>query len=56
MSWSKVVDSPLLRELPFKIELDTFGKLLMARLPIIVAAARCALAISFSSKSTRAVH
>ena len=30
MEWSEVVDNPLLRELPFKIELDKFGKLLMS--------------------------
>lgn len=30
MQWSEVIDNPLLGELPFKIELDKFGKLLMS--------------------------
>ena len=30
MEWSEVVDNPLLRDLPFKIELNKFGKLLMS--------------------------
>lgn len=30
MEWSEVIDNPLLKNLPFKIELDKFGKLLMS--------------------------
>lgn len=30
MEWSEVVGNPLLRDLPFKIELNKFGKLLMS--------------------------
>lgn len=30
MEWSEVIDNPLLRDLPFKIELNKFGKLLMS--------------------------
>ncbi|MFW5444400.1 MAG: Uma2 family endonuclease [Methylococcaceae bacterium] len=30
MEWSEVIDNPLLRNLPFKIELNKFGKLLMS--------------------------
>jgi len=30
MEWADVVDNPLLRNLPFKIELNKFGKLLMS--------------------------
>ena len=30
MEWSEVLDNPILRELPFKIELNKFGKLLMS--------------------------
>ena len=30
MEWSDVIDNPILRELPFKIELNKFGKLLMS--------------------------
>jgi Uma2 family endonuclease len=30
MEWSEVVDNPLLADLPFKIELNKFGKLLMS--------------------------
>ena len=29
MEWSEVINNPVLRELPFKIELNKFGKLLM---------------------------
>ncbi len=29
MEWSEVFENPLLRDLPFKIELNKFGKLLM---------------------------
>ena len=30
MQWDEVINNPLLRELPFKIELNKFGKLLMS--------------------------
>ncbi len=30
MEWIEVVDNPLLKDLPFKIELNKFGKLLMS--------------------------
>lgn len=30
MQWSDVINNPLLRDLPFKIELNKFGKLLMS--------------------------
>jgi Uma2 family endonuclease len=30
MEWAEVVDNPLLQNLPFKIELNKFGKLLMS--------------------------
>lgn len=30
MEWSDVIDNPLLQNLPFKIELNKFGKLLMS--------------------------
>lgn len=30
MEWSEVIDTPLLQNLPFKIELNKFGKLLMS--------------------------
>ena len=30
MEWSEVIKNPLLRDLPFKIELNKFGKLLMS--------------------------
>jgi Uma2 family endonuclease len=30
MEWSEVIDNPLLTDLPFKIELNKFGKLLMS--------------------------
>ncbi|OQX04191.1 MAG: hypothetical protein BWK73_37040 [Thiothrix lacustris] len=30
MEWSEVIDNPLLQNLPFKIELNKFGKLLMS--------------------------
>ena len=30
MEWSEVIDNPILRDLPFKIELNKFGKLLMS--------------------------
>lgn len=30
MEWSEVIDNPLLKNLPFKIELNRFGKLLMS--------------------------
>ena len=30
MEWAEVVDNPLLKDLPFKIELNKFGKLLMS--------------------------
>ncbi|WP_298607342.1 Uma2 family endonuclease [uncultured Thiothrix sp.] len=30
MEWSEVIDNPLLKDLPFKIELNRFGKLLMS--------------------------
>ena len=30
MEWSEVLDNPSLRDLPFKIELNKFGKLLMS--------------------------
>ena len=30
MEWAEVVDNPLLQDLPFKIELNKFGKLLMS--------------------------
>lgn len=30
MEWSEVVDNPMLKDLPFKIELNKFGKLLMS--------------------------
>lgn len=30
MEWSEVIDNPVLRDLPFKIELNKFGKLLMS--------------------------
>ena len=30
MEWAEVVDNPLLKNLPFKIELNKFGKLLMS--------------------------
>lgn len=30
MKWSEVIDNPLLTDLPFKIELNKFGKLLMS--------------------------
>ncbi len=29
MQWSEVINNPLLQNLPFKIELDKFGKILM---------------------------
>ncbi len=29
MEWSEVLENPLLKDLPFKIELNKFGKLLM---------------------------
>ncbi|WP_020560836.1 hypothetical protein [Thiofilum flexile] len=29
MEWSEVIDNPLLKNLPFKIELNRFGKLLI---------------------------
>ena len=29
MEWSEVLENPLLRDLPFKIELNKFGKLLL---------------------------
>lgn len=29
MEWSEVIDNPVLKDLPFKIELNKFGKLLM---------------------------
>lgn len=30
MEWSNVIDNPLLRDLPFKIELNKWGKILMS--------------------------
>ncbi|BCG63749.1 MAG: hypothetical protein methR_P1477 [Methyloprofundus sp.] len=30
MEWSDVIENPILRDLPFKIELNKFGKLLMS--------------------------
>lgn len=30
MQWSEVINNPLLQNLPFKIELDKFGKILMS--------------------------
>lgn len=30
MEWSDVIDNPMLKDLPFKIELNRFGKLLMS--------------------------
>ena len=30
MEWSEVIENPLLKDLPFKIELNKFGKLLMS--------------------------
>lgn len=30
MEWSEVINNPLLKDLPFKIELNKFGKLLMS--------------------------
>ncbi len=30
MEWSEVINNPLLQNLPFKIELNKFGKLLMS--------------------------
>ena len=30
MEWSEVINNPILRDLPFKIELNKFGKLLMS--------------------------
>lgn len=30
MEWSEVIENPLLRDLPFKIELNKFGQLLMS--------------------------
>jgi len=30
MEWSEVIDNPLLQNLPFKIEMNKFGKLLMS--------------------------
>ena len=30
MEWAEVIDNPLLQDLPFKIELNKFGKLLMS--------------------------
>jgi len=30
MEWTEVIENPLLRDLPFKIELNKFGKLLMS--------------------------
>ncbi len=30
MEWSEVLDNPVLRDLPFKIELNKFGKILMS--------------------------
>lgn len=30
MEWSEVIDNPLLKDLPFKVELNKFGKLLMS--------------------------
>ncbi len=30
MEWTEAVDNPLLKDLPFKIELNKFGKLLMS--------------------------
>ena len=30
MEWSEAIENPLLRDLPFKIELNKFGKLLMS--------------------------
>lgn len=30
MEWSEVINNPLLKDLPFKIELNRFGKLLMS--------------------------
>jgi Uma2 family endonuclease len=30
MEWSEVIDNPILKDLPFKIELNQFGKLLMS--------------------------
>lgn len=29
MDWASVIDNPLLRNLPFKIELNSFGQILM---------------------------
>jgi len=29
MDWTSVINDPLLKELPFKIELDKWGKILM---------------------------
>jgi len=30
MEWAEVVDNPLLQDLPFKIELNKWGKILMS--------------------------
>jgi len=30
MFWSEVIDNPYLKDLPFKIELNKFGKILMS--------------------------
>ena len=30
MQWSEVIDNPYLRNLPFKIELNQFGQVLMS--------------------------
>ena len=30
MEWSEVINNPVLQNLPFKIELNKFGKLLMS--------------------------
>ena len=30
MEWSEVINNPILQDLPFKIELNKFGKLLMS--------------------------
>lgn len=30
MKWAEVIENPLLKDLPFKIELNKFGKILMS--------------------------
>ena len=50
MEWAEVVDNPLLQNLPFKIELNKFGKLLMSPISNLHASIQGRLAATLFNK------